>query len=148
MSERFKQIVTVHLMLINKNNQVLLQKRCNTGYMDNMYAFVSGHLESNESLLQGVIRETREEVGIKLEDDKVRFVCFIRRASDNNYINSYFMYKDFDGDIINMEPEKCSELKWFDIDALPKDIIPNDKRAIYNMKNNIYLDEYGFDQKR
>lgn len=145
MKERFKQIVTVHLILINKNNKVLLQKRCNTGYMDNMYAFVSGHLESNESLLQGVVRESKEEVNIELDEDKVRFVCFIRRASDNNYINSYFMYKDFDGDVINMEPEKCSELKWFDIDKLPNNIIPNDKRAIYNMTNGIVLDEYEFD---
>jgi len=144
MKERFKQIVTIHLILINKKNQILLQRRCNTGYMDNMYAFVAGHLEPNESLLQGVIRETKEEVNVELEADKVKFVCFIRRASDNNYINSYFVYKDFDGEVINMEPEKCSELKWFDIDKLPNDIIPNDKRAIYNMINNITLDEYEF----
>ena len=144
MKERFKQILTIHLILINKNNQVLLQRRCNTGYMDNMYAFVSGHLEPKESLLQGVIRESKEEVNVQLEADKVKFVCFIRRASDNNYINSYFAYKDFDGDVINMEPEKCSELKWFDIDKLPDNIIPNDKRAINNMINNITLDEYEF----
>ena len=55
------------------------------------------------------------------------------------------MHKDFDGEVINMEPEKCSELKWFDIDKLPNDIIPNDKRAINNMINNITLDEYEFD---
>ena len=37
----------------------------------------------------------------------------------------------------NLEPGKCSELRWFDI-------IPNDKRAINNMNNKTYLDEYDF----
>lgn len=141
MKERYKESITVALILINENNEVLLQKRCNTGYMDGMYAIVSGHLEPNESLVNGVIREAKEEIGVEL--DKVDFVCLIRSGNDN-YINTYFKYTNFNGNVINMEPEKCSELKWFDINNLPDNIIPNDKRAIYNMINNITLDEYDF----
>ncbi len=141
MKERYKESITVALILINENNEVLLQKRCNTGYMDGMYAIVSGHLEPNESLVNGVIREAKEEIGVEL--DKVDFVCLIRRGNDS-YINTYFKYINYNGNITNMEPLKCSELKWFDINNLPDNIIPNDKRAIYNMINNIILDEYDF----
>lgn len=43
-----------------------------------------------------------------------------------------------------MEKNKCSELKWFNINNLPENMIPNDKRAIINMNNNVILDEYDF----
>ena len=144
MSERFKQVISVGIILVNKNNEVLFQKRCNTGYMDGKYALVAGHLEPNESMQSGVIREIKEEIGIELEKEKVSFVCLVRRGNDNEYINTYFKYENFDGDVVNMEPDKCSELKWFNINDLPSNIIPNDKRAIYNMLNNITLDEYDF----
>lgn len=144
MRERFKQIISVGIILINKNNEVLLQKRCNTGYMDGKYALVAGHLEPNESMLSGIIREIKEEIGIELEKEKVNFVCLVRSGDDNEYINTYFKYEVFDGNVVNMEPDKCSELKWFNINVLPSNIVPNDKRAIYNMINNIILDEYNF----
>ena len=51
MKERFKSAITVGMILINENNEVLLQKRCNTGYMDGKYAIVAGHLEKNESMV-------------------------------------------------------------------------------------------------
>lgn len=43
MEERFKSAITVGAIILNEdNNEVLLQKRCNTGYMDGMYAVVAG----------------------------------------------------------------------------------------------------------
>lgn len=142
--ERFKTAVTVGAMLINENNEILLQKRCNTGYMDGKYAIVAGHLEKNESLISGVIREVKEEVNLDLVEKNITLVCLIRRGDNDDYINSYFKCNEFSGTLKNMEIEKCSELKWFNIDNLPENIIPNDKRAIYNMINNVVLDEYDF----
>ena len=144
MKERFKTAVTVGAILINEDNKILLQKRCNTGYMDGMYAIVSGHLEKNESMLSGIIREVKQEIGVELSSDKVEFVCIIRRGDNDDYINSYFKCDNFAGDVKNMEIDKCTELKWFNINELPDNIIPNDKRAIKNMINNIILDEYDF----
>ena len=43
MKERFKLVITVGLVLLNDKGQVLLQKRCNTGYMDGKYGLVAGH---------------------------------------------------------------------------------------------------------
>lgn len=143
MKDRFKSVITVGIILLNDNNEVLLQKRCNTGYMDGMYALVSGHLEKNESLVNAIIREVKEEINLDIRSCNVTFVCFIRSGNDN-YINSYFKCDNFDGKIENMEIDKCLDLKWFNIDHLPDNIIPNDKRAIFNMINKITLDEYNF----
>jgi len=144
MEERFKAAVTVGLILLNDKGQILLQKRCNTGYMDGKYALVAGHLEKNESLINGVIREVEEEINVILNKNNVEFVCIIRDGNNYDYINTYFKYQNYSNEVRNLEPEKCSELKWFDIDNLPDNIIPNDKRAINNMNKKIYLDEYNF----
>ena len=144
MKERFKSAITVGMILINENNELLLQKRCNTGYMDGKYAIVSGHLEKNESMVSGIVREVKEEVNLDIKEENITLVCLIRRGDNDDYINSYFKCSEFSGTLKNMEVEKCSELKWFNIDNLPENIIPNDKRAIYNMINNIVLDEYYF----
>ena len=71
-------------------------------------------------------------------------MCIIRRGDNYDYINSYFKYQNYNEKIENLEPGKCSELRWFDIVDLPDNIIPNDKRAINNMNNKTYLDEYDF----
>lgn len=141
--ERFNIICTVGLILLD-GDKVLLMKRCNTGYMDGKYALVAGHLESGESLKQAMIREAKEEVGIDINEKQLHFVCGIRRGDNDNYINFYFTINSFEGNIINMEKTKCNDLKWFNIKKLPDNIIENDKRAIYNMQNNIHFEEYGF----
>lgn len=144
MKERFKLVITVGLILLNDKGQVLLQKRCNTGYMDGKYGLVAGHLEKDESLVDGIIREAKEEIDAILDKNNIEFVCMIRRGDNCDYVNTYFKYINYNKEIQRSEPKKCLELKWFDIDKLPDNIIPNDKRAINNMNKKLYLDEYDF----
>lgn len=144
MKERFKLVITVGLILLNDKGQVLLQKRCNTGYMDGKYGLIAGHLEKDESLVDGITREAKEEIDAILDKNNVEFVCMIRRGDNCDYVNTYFKYINYNKEIQRNEPEKCLELKWFDIDKLPDNIIPNDKRAIDNMNKKVYLDEYDF----
>lgn len=144
MKERFKLVITVGLILLNDKGQVLLQKRCNTGYMDGKYGLVAGHLEKDESLVDGIIREAKEEIDAILDKNNIEFVCMIRRGDNCDYVNTYFKYINYNKEIQRNELEKCLELKWFDIDKLPDNIIPNDKRAINNMNKKMYLDEYDF----
>lgn len=55
-----KEITRVKALIINSNNEILL------GYSDNCYQFIGGHLEENETLLECLNREIKEEVGINL----------------------------------------------------------------------------------
>lgn len=142
--ERYTTKVTVGLILI-KENKILLIKRKNTGYMDGMYAFVAGHVEKGESLKQAMIREASEEAGIVLQEKDLEFVCAIRDGKRNDeYINCYFKSDKYNGDLRIAEEDKCEEIIWTSLDKIPQNIIPNDLRAIDNMKNKVYLDEYNW----
>lgn len=143
MSERFNVYATIGLILLYKG-KVLLMKRCNTGYMDGKYALISGHLEDGESLKKAMVREAKEEINVDVKESDLNYACVIRRGDNNNYFNFYLSCKDFKGDIKNNEPEKCEEIKWFDLNALPQEMIPNDRKAIFNFVHNVSFEEYNF----
>ena len=46
-NERYKMPTSVQLILFNENNEILLLKRKNTGFGDEKYGFVGGHVEKN-----------------------------------------------------------------------------------------------------
>ena len=48
------------------------------------------------------------------------------RASkeDNTYVDFYMECRRWQGEVQNMEPEKCGGLEWFPISQLPTDILP------------------------
>lgn len=145
--EKFKTFSTVSMIIEEKtkvSHKVLLQLRQNTGWMDNHWDLAScGHVEKNETLKQAAIRESKEELNIDIYKDDLEMV-----GIQHNFIESkgiyycfYFKVNNFRGDIKIGEPEKCSELKWFDVNDLPDNIIPIRKIALENYLNNIIYSE-------
>ncbi|MFA6382261.1 MAG: NUDIX domain-containing protein [Candidatus Buchananbacteria bacterium] len=142
--ERFKPYAAAYLVLI-KDGQVLLMKRANTGYQDGNYGLVSGHFDGGETAKQCIIREAKEEAGITVfpEDLKVTHVMHRYRPA-REYFDIYLGTGKWSGEITNMEQDKCDELKWFKIDDLPENLIPEIKLALENIKNNIHYGEFGW----
>lgn len=114
----------VYLMPLQDDN-ILLLERQNTGYMDGRYSFVAGHVEPGESVTDAMIREAREEAGmtVRLENLQFSHVCH-RRSSDFLYYDFFFRTEQWMGEIVNLEPEKCSDLSWFPLCSLPENTIP------------------------
>ncbi len=53
----------VFVVIRNDNNEILLQQRANTGYLDEYWDLPSGHVEYGESLSESAVREVEEEIG-------------------------------------------------------------------------------------
>ena len=149
MTERFKTPHSVFLILLKKsgnNTFILLQKRQNTGYRDNFWDMAaSGHVEKGEPATDAIIREAREEIGIKISKEDLNFSGFYYNNIDNKtYGYIFFTVQKYENTPKINEPAKCSELKWFDINNLPKDIISDRKIVIHNFLNGNYFGEVGW----
>ena len=113
--------------VIKNDDNILLLKRQNTKYGNNKYALPGGHLEYNESIPEGMIRELYEEIGLKVKEPNIDLYKVIKmmdsKSVQTEYINFIFIYQYKNEPLINKEPQFCSELKWFNIKELPKNIL-------------------------
>jgi 8-oxo-dGTP pyrophosphatase MutT (NUDIX family) len=144
MKTRHQNTPAVYLVLINKN-EVLLLRRFNTGYADGKYNMIAGHVEPNESFTDAVIREAKEEAGITLSRHGLHIAHIMHRKCPNaEYIDTFFVAKNWTGEITNKEPHKCDDLSWFSLSELPVNIMPYISQAILCVTSGIFYSEYGW----
>lgn len=119
--------------------EVLLQLRRGTGYADGQWDLAAtGHVDAGESMKMAACREAREELGIAVVAEDLRFATLSHANGDVDsagdydevYYNAYFHALRFDGEPAVMEPHKCGGLGWFPISALPENMIANRRRAL------------------
>lgn len=143
--DRHKVIPTVYLALI-KDDQILLSRRYNTGFHDGEYSLPAGHLAGNETLNQTMIREAMEEIGVTLNSEDIRLVHVMHRKEPNEErVNFFFTAERWRGEPENMEPCKCDDLGWFEIDMLPDNVIPYVRKAIDCIRKGKMYSEYGWE---
>lgn len=150
MKKRFKTPTAGFLILTRKNGsetEILLQLRQNTGFKDGFWdTAASGHVEANETVRESIVREAKEEIGITILKENLEFAGFYYNNIDFvTYCYVYFHCSQYSGIPYIAEPNKCSELKWFNIKNLPKNIIFDRKKAIENYFSNIYFGEFGWE---
>ena len=141
----YKCQINVYLVLI-QSNQLLMMKRANTGFQDGMYSVPAGKLDQGETISQALVREAKEEVGIDIfvGDGWLKHTNVLHRySSEGTVAMDFFIHlHEFSGNLCNMEPEKCDEIAWVSLDAIPKNTIPYVKKGILNSIRGIILDEH------
>lgn len=142
--KRFKLVVDVHLIL-RRENKILLLKRQNTGYEDGSYHLPAGHMDGNEPVTRALIRESREEIGIDIDEGDIQLVHIMHSMTNSERMGFFFETQKWSGEITNMEPEKCSELEWFDIAGLPTPMVPYALYALTCYKNSQIFSKYGWE---
>ena len=144
MTVRHKIIPAVFLVL-HKGEDVLFQRRQNTGHGDGKLSLVGGHVDENESSLSTLCREAMEEIGITINRSDVKFVYVLHRKQDEEErIDLFFEVKKWNGEIRISEPDKCSELVYYPITRIPPDILPYIKYALNDINSGISYGEYGW----
>ena len=132
--------VAVHLILANDDDEILMLRRFNTGYKDGEYGLVSGHVEEGENLKSAMIREASEEAGITLSSGDLEIVGVIPSLS-NNYVYFFLRAVTWSGNVRNMEPHKCDDMRWFDLHAIPDNTVFYVKWAIENYFDGKWFSE-------
>lgn len=148
MGKHFKSFSAIFPIILQEKDdtiQILLHRRKNTGYQDGKWDIAaSGHVDEGETAKMAVVRECAEELGIDVKIKDLSFVHLSHRVSNTGgrtYYDIYFVVNKYHGIPKVIEPDKCSELRWFKIDNLPNEIIDIRKIALDNYRNEIQYSE-------
>ena len=129
----------VYLIIKNEKGKILLQRRQGTKLWPGFLALPAGHIDEGENAIDAVIREAKEELSITIREENIvdSFVVNRRNKSLKPYFDVYFEISSYEGTITINEPNKCSELKWCDINDLPNDMVDFEIEAIRNRQKGI-----------
>jgi len=135
-------------LILEKENKILLTRRFNTGYADGTYMPPTGKVEDNETFTQAAIRESFEEAGVRVLPENIKSVHVLQRLKREEkeiWIANFFLCQKWSGKIEIKEPHKCDDLKWFDINDLPSNIMPFVKHSLEQIFiHKSHYSEYGW----
>jgi 8-oxo-dGTP diphosphatase len=140
---RFRVVPAAYVVLRGgvRGEQVLLQLRRGTGYMDGYWATAAaGHVEADESVLEAACREAVEELGIMIDLGDLTPLCGMHRTARNHEpiderVDFFFECRRWSGTPRLVEPEKAAELQWFSLDALPDPVVPHELFVLERLRD-------------
>ena len=120
--------IKARLILYDRGRILLLkQTRKNGGN----YTLVGGTVESDEFARAALIRETREEANIQIEESALTLVHVLhKRSKSNQRINLYFKASKYRGIVQNLEDHKFKVVQWFPINKLPENVTATVHQAL------------------
>ncbi len=129
-------------MIKNKKGEVLLGLR-KSSHGNGEWAFPGGHIEFGETIFAAAKREALEEVGLEIDGmtlisaiDVLRYV-----ATEGKHYISLCIAASATGEPKNLEPEKCVEWRWCDMDNLPTPVYEATETMIRNYKVREFYQE-------
>lgn len=139
MHSRFTVVPASYVFLLRGDSgpegatEVLLQLRQNTGYMDDHWAAAAaGHVEKGETAYDAARREALEEIAVG--DLDLAFVTAMQRTRGGEPIDEridfFFTARSWSGEPRIVEPQKCAELRWCALDALPDPVVPHERSVL------------------
>jgi isopentenyl-diphosphate delta-isomerase len=114
----------IRVFVINKNNELLLQKRSQNmriapGCWDQS---AGGHVDEGETFDAAAKRELKEELGVIAPLEKVGEMYFEESYGEKHLKSYEHYYKcDYDGEI-NVEPHEVAEVQWISFHKLEKQV--------------------------
>ena len=129
--DRF-QVVPAAYVVLRRDDEVLLQLRRGTGYMDEHWACAAaGHVERGESVLAAAEREAREELGVVVAAADLVGLTGMHRTNGtgepiDERVDWFFECRRWTGTPVLQEPDKAADLRWCRLDSLPRPVVPHE----------------------
>lgn len=110
------ELFVVAAIIYNDCNQVLIAQRANHGEASNLWEFPGGKVEKDESFLEALARELKEELGITLLDSKPYLSLSEVKKSGLKLNLHFYECRRFSGKARALESQQ--DLKWVDLKDL------------------------------
>lgn len=129
---------SVHIWIINDNNEILVQKRAaNKETFAGLWAIsVAGHVRSGETSLDALKREMKEELGQKLQDEDIKFLFTVSREQQykdhklNVIDDVYLVHLNLDVENTKLQFSELSDIKYVYYEYLERIFKNNDSEYV------------------
>lgn len=140
MSRSEKAEITV-LCMIYEGNKILLQDRVKKDWHG--ITLPGGHVEKEESFVQAVIREMKEETGLTIREPKLCGVKQFQTDEDERYIVLLFKTNKYEGTLISSDE---GEMKWIDRDSLNEYSLVDDFMELLEVFDSESYNEFMYER--
>ena len=105
--------------IINAAGQILAGFNKKRGVWD----IVQGKVEDGELPVEAIIREAKEEIGLDIEESNLESIALFKHKTPEFVFpwdtSLYLLHNTALDSVKNMEPDKCTELRWFSPNQMP-----------------------------
>ena len=91
--EREKFLSSIYLIIRNKKQQILLQRRQGTKLWPGFLALPAGHIDVNENASEAAVREAKEELGITIKVEDIVDTFVVNRKTSHYLLIMMFTLK-------------------------------------------------------
>lgn len=134
----------VHLHVVDREGNILLQRRSlnkdiQPGRWDTA---VGGHVDYGESVLDALVRESREELGINLVDPTPLLRYDFRSDREHELVNVFYIRVNRNTFTTNIDPVEIDEIRFWTpaeiTEAIGKGILtPNFEQEYVRIKSSL-----------
>jgi len=137
LGERTLLVAAAYVALL-RGDEVLLQLRRGTGYMDDHWALLAGHVDRDEPVEAAAVREAAEESGIRLDVRNLDPLTTLHRLEPGGppveqRVDFFFAARRWEGVPRVTEPDKCARMGWYPLGALPDPMVPHEQLVLEGM---------------
>lgn len=140
---------TAHVWIINSKKEFLLQKRSKKkmNFPDLWDISAAGHVSAGSNTIETAIKETEEELGIKIAPEDLTHIFSINERAtftargetffDNGIQDIFLVIRDLDPERLNLKKDEVESVKWLSYRELRDAYEKNDPSFVPRAKGYI-----------
>lgn len=134
--KKAERCILTNICLIYKDNQILVIDRKKKDWPG--LTFPGGHVEKNENFNDSVIREVKEETGLKIKNPILCGIEEFKTKNEDRYLMLYYKTNQFSG---KLKSSNEGETFWIDREDLNKYKLSLDLKRIIKVMESDNLSE-------
>ena len=136
MKRKPEKTIFTNICLVYQGDQILVQERHKKDWPG--LTFPGGHVENGENFHDAVIREVKEETGLRLRRPVLCGIEEFKTEEEDRYIMLYYKCNDFTG---KLKSSREGEVFWINKNDLDKYKLSLDLKRIYKVMTSEELSE-------
>lgn len=115
----------------NSDNKYLIQKTSKE--KGEKYSSTGGHVTHGENGLTTIIREIKEELGLNINTNELKFISLVKHPTKPCLINLYLLEKDIYIEKLKLQEEEVESVSWL-----------TEEEILSLIKENRFLKSHGY----